>query len=128
MGKKWQTTKEVLKDLPYRVKDTEVAQIRAHYLNDWMEICGVTRVEDIDYDNPHVHIQWLLCDPYWQRAIKKPKGKAEFFEQLTEEERVIYATQGYADLENAKITKEVVKACKQKIKEKREEKRKVQSP
>lgn len=118
MGERWRMTKAAIKDLPYRVKDTEVAQIRAHYLKDWMEICKVDRPEDIDYQNPHVHIQWLLCDPYWQRAIKKPKGKAEFLEQLTEEEQVIYATEGYDALENAKITKEVLKACKKKIKEK----------
>lgn len=115
MKEQWELAKDIAKDIPGNVHDKEVAMIRAKYLNGWMEICGVTRPEDIDYGNPHVHIQWLLCDPYWQRAIKNDRGRAEFLSKLTDEEREIYLTEGYAELENAKVTRELLKATKKKI-------------
>ena len=49
-----------------------VADIRAKWLGRWMEICGVDNPDDIDYDNPYVHLEWLLCDP---RVTAKLTGK-----------------------------------------------------
>ena len=42
--------------------DQYTAQTRAHWTERWMEICGVQTPEEIDYDNPYVHLEWLLCD------------------------------------------------------------------
>lgn len=29
----------------------------------WMEYCGVDKVEDIDYNQPEVYIEFMACDP-----------------------------------------------------------------
>lgn len=38
------------------------ASTRMKWMERWMEICGTDTVEGIDYDNPYVHLEWLLCD------------------------------------------------------------------
>ncbi len=38
------------------------ARTRMQWMERWMEICGTDTPEGIDYDNPYVHLEWLLCD------------------------------------------------------------------
>lgn len=59
-----------------------LTQVRSKYLARWMDVCGVDSPEDIDYDNPFVKIEWLLCDPGWLHAIKSKKGREQFLERL----------------------------------------------
>ena len=51
------------------------SQVRAKWLDRWMEICGVDDPEKIDYDNPYVHLEWLLCDT--RVTSKLPGGMLE---------------------------------------------------
>lgn len=59
-----------------------LTQVRAKHLSRWMEVCGVDSPDEIDYENPFVKIEWLLCDPAWLHAIKTKKGREEFLERL----------------------------------------------
>ena len=134
MGERWDNIKGIAKDLPYQVKDQQKAMIMSHYYASWAKICNPDMDEKvlrrmkvaeltplIDFSNPHVSLQMKLCDPYWQKAIKNDKGRAEFLSILTDEERDLYLNYvdengaRYSDLENARITKELVKATKRKI-------------
>lgn len=65
-------------------KDDFLWNVRKEYHSRWMKACGVDKVEDIDYDNPFVKIEWLLCDPAWLHAIKSKKGREEFKERLND--------------------------------------------
>lgn len=64
--------------------NTVLNRTRANYHARWMEVCGVDSVDKIDYDNPFVKIEWLLCDPGWLHAIKSEKGREEFKERLND--------------------------------------------
>ena len=85
------------------------ARNRAQWLHSWMQICNVTRAEDIDYDNPDVHIQWLLTDPVnLMKLTDKSFGREWFFTLLTPEEQEVYLTpdvdgRSYAELEKGKM-------------------------
>lgn len=61
-----------------------VAMIRANRMYDFMEMCGVGEPEQIDYDNPHVKINWLLCDPVNLRMVTNPKHRDKFYAMLDE--------------------------------------------
>ena len=61
-----------------------VAMVRASRMHDFMEMCGVGEPEQIDYDNPHVRINWLLCDPTNIMAVVNPKSRHRFYELLDE--------------------------------------------
>lgn len=61
-----------------------VAMIRANRMNDFMEMCGVGEPADIDYDNPHVKINWLLCDPVNIRLVTNHKLRPKFYALLDE--------------------------------------------
>lgn len=141
MGKKLKNMKDVIKDLPHRIHDEEVAQIRMHYYTRWAYICNQDKYasEDelkalkyglgtlggmIDFHEPHVRIEWLLCDPQYQRAVKKDSTREEFLSLLTDEEREVYLNEGYTELENAKVSKEVGRTIKRKVKDKLKRKEK----
>ena len=63
-------------------KGDVLSQVRFKHIDRWMDVCGVDSPEDIDYDNPFVKIEWLLCDPGWLHAIKSKKGRDQFLERL----------------------------------------------
>lgn len=67
-----------------------VASARAQLYPDFMEACGVTRVEDIDYDNPHVKIGWLLADPVNQRLAHNPRLRQRFYDKMDEATLEVY--------------------------------------
>lgn len=64
--------------------DSVLNRTRANYHAQWMEVCGVDTVDEIDYENPFVKIEWLLCDPGWLHAIKSEQGRQEFKERLND--------------------------------------------
>ena len=96
-------------------KGSVLANVRAKHHARWMQVCGVTEVEDIDYDNPFVKIEWLLCDPAWLHAIKSEKGREEFLERLDDPLAkwiyLYYADEetgdSYRDLENNRFASEL---------------------
>lgn len=76
---------KIVEDVKYQLESKKggiLSQVRAKHLSRWMDVCGVTDPADIDYENPFVKIEWLLCDPAWLHAIKSPKGVGEFLERL----------------------------------------------
>ena len=52
---------------------------------DFMEICGVGQYEDIDWDNPHVKITKLTCDPVNLRFFANPKLRYKVYEKMDPE-------------------------------------------
>ena len=65
--------------------DNNTAKVRAKALDSWMEICGVDRVEDIDYSNPRVHLEWFLCD--FRMLAKLTSGKREEVLELMDDQQ-----------------------------------------
>lgn len=113
--------KDRMEEFDERVKATA----RAKWLTRWMEHTAEVSgkpCEDpdgIDYTLPHIHIEWLLCDPVNMARIKSrdPEVRARFFDQLTEEEKVIYYQkdangQSYSDMENINWKDEVKRGVK----------------
>lgn len=49
---------------------------------DFMEICGVGEYEQIDWDNPHVKILKLTCDPVNMRYFANPKYRHKVYEKM----------------------------------------------
>lgn len=66
--------------------DTMSANIRIKYFPRWRQICNVERDEDIDFNNPYVHLEWMLCDP---RVIGRLTGgkKEEAIAWMDEQQR-----------------------------------------
>lgn len=62
--------------------DYTLYQIRQKYHSRWMEVSGALTIDDIDYSNPFVKIEWLLCDPGWLHAIKSKRGREKFKDRL----------------------------------------------
>lgn len=102
--------------------DRITAEARAKWLSRWMEYTAeVTgrpcdNPDGIDYSNPRIHLEWLLCDPTNQARIqsKDPAIRAHFFDQLTSDELVIYYEKdangdSYADMETVKWKREIKK-------------------
>jgi len=42
--------------------DDLTAKVRGKWTSRWMQICGADSPDEIDYDNPYVHLEWILCD------------------------------------------------------------------
>lgn len=55
------------------------AAARLSRMDDFREICGS---ENIDYDNPHVRIIWIFCDPILNRWVTNPRKRDRVYEQL----------------------------------------------
>ena len=51
---------------------------------DFMEICGVGEYSQIDWDNPHVKILKLTCDPVNMRYFTNPKYRYKVYEKMDE--------------------------------------------
>ena len=61
-------------------------QVRQKYYPRWMKICGVDKEEDIDFSNPVVSTEWLLCDPVIQRELIQGR-RDNVLAQMTEVQR-----------------------------------------
>ena len=42
--------------------DEMTAKVRSKWTARWMQICGADTPDGIDYSNPYVHLEWILCD------------------------------------------------------------------
>lgn len=75
-----------------KMHDDVSFNIRARYLGQWCEYCGVDNPNDIDYNEPHVAIEYLLCDPVNIKLIrsKNKDDKQLVYSQMTEEMLYIY--------------------------------------
>lgn len=62
-----------------------VMQAEASRYMDFMEICGVSDPADIDWDNPHVKIVKLTCDPVNIRFLANPKQRYRVYEKMDPE-------------------------------------------
>lgn len=49
---------------------------------DFMEICGVGEWSEIDWENPHVKILKLTCDPVNMRYFTNPKYRHKVYEKM----------------------------------------------
>lgn len=49
---------------------------------DFMEICGVGEYEQIDWDDPHVKILKLTCDPVNMRYFTNPKYRQKVYDKM----------------------------------------------
>lgn len=93
------------------MNDQVAFQVRAKFLDQWCDYCGVTDPKDIDYNEPHVAIEYLLCDPVNIKLIrsKNPDDKMLVYCQFTEEMMNIYMNEEqngtrYCDLETRSMT------------------------
>lgn len=66
--------------------EENAAKTRLKYYDHWANLCGVTEWKDIDFDNPYVHLEWILCDP---RVLFKLTGGAreEALAMMDEQQR-----------------------------------------
>lgn len=65
--------------------EKHVTMARANSQGLMMEACGVSDPANIDYDNPHVKIIWLMCDPVNQRLAHNPKLRTKLYDKMDEE-------------------------------------------
>lgn len=119
--------KEWFLDMDDRKDDYTAIKVRQHYYKTrWAEEIGADPNpgmlvnEDIIkrlMANPQISLEWKLCDPRNQQAIRKPESRKMFLDTLSEEERDIYFNhpEGYQQLENPK-SKQVLKATKKVLK------------
>ena len=105
----------------HELRDQVAFQARAEKLPLWMwrteQLTGepCSSYECIAWDDPQIHLEWLLCDPANLFALTKPKKRDAFLATLTEEERKLYYTKdedgaSYSDLEHQSVRKEVTAA------------------
>ena len=111
-----------ISDKALQVTDDMVAQIRAKHFPRWMELTTeftgreCISPADIDYTEPHIHIEWLLCDPTYLSWVKKAKYRHKWYELLTDEEVTVYLDYvgddggKYTDLEKDGMKKSISKA------------------
>lgn len=108
---KAKAVKQFGKDKLNDMNDQVAFQVRAKFLDQWCEYCGVEDPKDIDYNEPHVAIEYLLCDPVNIKLIrsKNPADKMLVYSQFTEEMMNIYLNEEqngtrYCDLETRSMT------------------------
>lgn len=82
----------MVKRAPTEINDRIAATNRAKFLDRWMgrmEELGrpCTSYEEIDYNDPQIHVEWLLCDPSNIVAFQSKKLCQAFLDTLTPEER-----------------------------------------
>lgn len=62
-----------------------VALARNNLTPDLMEICGVGEPSQIDHDNVHVKILWLMADPVNQRLAHNPRYRQRLYDKMDDE-------------------------------------------
>ena len=108
---KAKAVKQFGKDKMNDMNDSVSFQVRSRFLDQWCDYCGVTDPKDIDYNEPHVAIEYLLCDPVNIKLIrsKSMDDKMKVYCQFTEEMMNIYMNEEqngvrYCDLETRSMT------------------------
>lgn len=109
---KAKAVKQLGKDKLNQMNDNVTIQVRAKFMDAWMDYCGVDDPMDIDYNEPHVAIEFLLCDPVNIKLIrsKKMEDKQKVYDQFTDEMMWIYFNEEqngvrYCDLETQGLVK-----------------------
>ena len=113
--------REYFRNKSDQLRDQVTFQTRAEKLPLWMwrteQLTGepCTSYEDVAWDDPQIHLEWLLCDPAILFGLTKPKKRDAFLATLTDEERELYYTKdedgaSYSDLEHQKVRKAVAQA------------------
>lgn len=96
-------------------------QAMQKYYPRWCKICGVQKIEDIDYSNPYVELEAKLCDVRNIKLIRNGAKRDEFFKLLSDEAKKIYLEEvddfgnRYTDLEHPRVLRSMVKRIKQKM-------------
>lgn len=95
---------------------------RKKYMRRWCKMCGVKWKREIDYSNPMVHVEFMLCDIRNQAMLAQPDSRHLFYEMLTPEELEIYLNSvddkgnKYTDIETpdtmVKLERDLKKATK----------------
>ena len=94
------------------------SQARVKYLPRWIELSGGESVDDIDYSNPYIHLEFLLCDPRNLSLISRGKHRDKFLAKLTPEEKDIYLNftgddgKKYTELEHPRVMRSIVSSLK----------------
>ena len=79
---------------------------RKKLMKRWCKMCGVRRPADIDFTNPTVHLEYILCDTRYQLMVAQPETRQNFLDILTDAEREVYLNavddygNRYTDLEH----------------------------
>lgn len=88
----WERCKKALGERWENFLDFYMATARAdpRIKAEWREVCGVSKDEDIDYDNPVVRLTYDLCDIRNLKMIYKGRHREEFLSQYPPEYRDYY--------------------------------------
>ncbi len=62
------------------------ATTRLKFYPHWRKVCGVETDEEIDFDNPIVHLEWFLCDFRIQGKLMDGK-REEVLEMMDDVQR-----------------------------------------
>lgn len=65
------------------------AKTRLKFQEHWMEVCNVDSPDQIDYDNPIVHLEWFLCEPKMLAKLtaKEPEIRQEVIDLMDDSQR-----------------------------------------
>lgn len=74
------TMKERIVDRMEYMNDNNTAKTRAKCFDLWMEMSGVDTPDRINYDDPRIHLEWLLCD--FKILGKLTSGKPELRQEV----------------------------------------------
>lgn len=75
--------KETINDAMETAMDQSAGKIRQRYYPRWRKVCGVETDAEIDFSNPIVSTEWLLCDPRIQRELIQGR-RENVLAQMTE--------------------------------------------
>lgn len=83
---------EGIREAPVRTVDKIAAINRSKYLDRWMERMAelgrpCRSALDIDYSDPQIHLEWLMCDPSVIVAVQSKRLRRNFVKTLTPAER-----------------------------------------
>lgn len=82
--------RNLLSELKDDALDKSAMEIRKKWIPKWMEDCGVDDPAKIDYTNPYIRLEWMLCDPYYLLPIGRESDKSRLWPMLTDDEKEIY--------------------------------------
>lgn len=99
-----------VREAPERMVDKIANANRAKFLDRWMGRMAelgrpCSSALDIDYSDPQIHVEWLLCDPSNIVAVQSRRLRRNFVKTLTPAEREYFDS-------NPKAMKQFIKTQK----------------